>query len=170
MGKILFKLFIGGFFTVFMVGILIAGWHWRTFRKTPPQPIAFKHTIHAGQLGMACTFCHIFVDKSPEAGAPTLETCMTCHQSAAIDRPEVIKVRNAYFSKKPVAWKRLHKLPGFIYFSHKRHVKAGVDCTHCHGVIKEMAEVRKVRPHKMGWCVTCHRGTGASTDCATCHK
>ena len=54
--------------------------------------------------------------------------------------------------------------------NHAHHVDGTTDCTHCHGVIKEMDEVRKVRPHKMGWCVTCHRGTGAPTDCTTCHK
>ena len=143
------------------------------FRSTPTlapeQPIAFPHTVHAGRLGLPCLFCHAFADRSPSATVPPLSTCMTCHETIGLDRPGVQKLRGYVERKEPVAWKRVHGLPIFVHFTHKRHVKAGVDCAACHGGIAEMERVRRVRPLTMGWCLACHRTKGAPTDCATCH-
>lgn len=159
-----------GLFGLFL-GILAAqtGW-WQLYAQTPEQPIDFPHTKHAGQLGLACTYCHIHVEKSREAGAPPLSICMGCHQKIATDKPEIQKLTRYYNEKKPVEWGRIHNLPSFIYFSHKRHLKGGVDCSNCHGAVKQMAEVKQVRPLKMGWCVSCHRTYDAPLECSTCHK
>jgi hypothetical protein len=137
---------------------------------SPAQPIAFPHTVHAGQLGLACTFCHAYADRSPSATVPPLSTCMTCHETIGLDRPEVQKLRGYVERKEPVVWQRVHALPSFVNFTHKRHVKAGVDCAVCHGGVAKMARVKRVRPLTMGWCVTCHWTRGAPTDCATCHR
>ncbi len=137
--------------------------------QAPEQPIDFPHTVHVGQLGLACTYCHIHVEDSPEAGVPPLEICMGCHRSVAVDRPEVRKLIRSYEQKKPVEWIKVHDLPDFIYFSHKRHVRAEVDCSACHGDVAKMDRIKRVRPLRMGWCIGCHRALGASTDCATCH-
>jgi len=65
-----------------------------------------------------------------------------------------------------------------VKFNHKRHVKAGVQCTDCHGPVQTMAVVYQYSPMKMGWCVSCHRADmknprnpqyPASLDCLTCH-
>jgi hypothetical protein len=135
----------------------------------PAQPIAFPHTVHAGRLMLECRFCHAMVDRSPRATVPALSVCMTCHATIAVDRPGVKALRGYVERREPIAWNRVHLLPEFIGFTHKRHVKAGVACATCHGDVAAMARVKKVRPLTMGWCVTCHRTRGASTDCATCH-
>lgn len=135
----------------------------------PAQPIDFPHTVHAGQLELACTFCHVDAERSPSASAPPLSICMSCHETIALDRPEVRKLRGHVERKEPVVWRRVHSLPSFIHFTHVRHVKAGVDCAVCHGGVASMARVTRVRPLTMGWCITCHRTRGAPTDCATCH-
>jgi hypothetical protein len=80
---------------------------------------------------------------------------------------------------KPIAWKRIHKLPDFVYFDHRAHITAAVQCQQCHGPIETMERVRQHETLSMGWCVNCHRDvneTGvagrqvnASTDCITCH-
>jgi hypothetical protein len=80
---------------------------------------------------------------------------------------------------KPVAWVTVHRLPDFVYFDHRPHVNAGVECQRCHGPVETMERVRQVEDLTMGWCVNCHREvnqTGvmgkpveASTDCDTCH-
>jgi hypothetical protein len=82
-------------------------------------------------------------------------------------------------SPTPIAWKRIHKLPDFVYFDHRAHISATVACQTCHGPIQEMDRVRQYETLTMGWCVNCHREvneTGvngkqvhASTDCVTCH-
>lgn len=76
-------------------------------------------------------------------------------------------------------WIRVHNLPDFVYFDHRPHVSAGLDCQRCHGAVETMERVRQIETLSMGWCVNCHRdvnktGVGgnkvnASLDCITCH-
>ena len=80
---------------------------------------------------------------------------------------------------KPIAWKRIHKLPDFVYFDHRAHITAQVACQQCHGPVETMDRVRQHETLSMGWCVNCHRAANqrgiagravhASTDCVTCH-
>jgi hypothetical protein len=80
---------------------------------------------------------------------------------------------------KPIEWLKVHNLPDFVYFDHRPHVAAGVQCQTCHGAIETMERVRQVDDHSMGWCVNCHRDSNrdgvngkkvrASTDCVACH-
>jgi len=169
MVKLLVRATILGYFGFFMVAALGYGYYWHLHWRTPEQPIAFPHTVHAGQLELACASCHIWVESSPEAGVPPLEKCMSCHRNVATERPEVRKLARHVEEEDPVAWNRVHTLPDFIYFSHKRHIAAGLDCSLCHGRVREMEKIRRVRSLEMGWCITCHWGRGAPTDCAICH-
>lgn len=159
-----------GYFGACVLLVAGLGVLWHRSDPAPEQPIAFPHTVHAGQLQMPCTFCHISVDRSRHAGAPPLEICMGCHRSIATDRGEIRKLTRYFEEKRPVEWKRVYALPDFIYFSHKRHVTAGVACASCHGNVAGMKKVRRVNELLMGWCLSCHRVRGASRDCATCHK
>jgi hypothetical protein len=80
---------------------------------------------------------------------------------------------------KPIAWKRIHKLPDFVYFDHRAHITATVACQTCHGPVETMERVRQDQTLSMGWCVNCHRDANAngvngkqvhaSIDCVTCH-
>lgn len=47
---------------------------------SPQQPIAFSHRLHAGELGINCTYCHATADKGKHAGIAPLTACMSCHQ------------------------------------------------------------------------------------------
>jgi hypothetical protein len=159
-----------GYFGACVLLVAGLGSLWYGTGPAPVQPIAFPHTVHAGQLQIPCTYCHIFADRARSAGAPPLEKCMGCHKTIATEREEIRKLTRYYEGKKPIEWKRVYALPDFIYFSHKRHVKAGVECSMCHGDVAGMKRVRRVNELIMGWCVSCHRVRGASRDCATCHK
>lgn len=169
MVKLLIRMTILGYVGLFLAASLGYGYLWHRQWRTPSQPIAFPHTIHAGQLELPCNFCHLWVEKSPRAGVPPLDKCMSCHRTVATERDEIKKLTRSYENKEPVAWNRVHSLAGFVYFSHERHVKAGVDCSHCHGRVREMTKIRRVRPLQMGWCITCHWGWEGPTDCAACH-
>lgn len=158
------------YFGAFLLVLAGLGYHWLRSDPAPEQPIAFPHTVHAGRLRMPCTFCHEFAERSRFAGAPPVQKCMECHQSVATDRPEIRKLAGYHREGKPIEWTRVHALPDFIYFSHKRHLKAGLSCAECHGDVASMARVRRVNSLKMGWCVSCHGARGAPRDCATCHK
>jgi hypothetical protein len=155
-----------------MILTLLLGFRWHTQRKAPDQPIAFSHEIHAGKLNLDCLVCHEDADTSYFAGVPSVKKCMDCHIAVRTDRPEVQKLAKYWNDKEPVPWNRVHRIRirNHVYFSHKRHVKAGVECEHCHGAVKAMEKVRQVSSLKMGWCVSCHQVNKAPTDCLICHK
>ena len=158
------------YFLVIGSGILLVGYMWSYRYEKPEQPIKFSHQLHAGKLDLECSLCHTLADKSIRAGVPPVATCMNCHKGVATDRPEVQKVIRHWEERKPIAWVKVHNLPPHVYFSHKRHIRAGVQCSRCHGQVQVMPQIRQVRSLKMGWCVDCHRSRSAATDCWTCHK
>jgi hypothetical protein len=70
--------------------------------------------------------------------------------------PLLASVRESFFTGKPIAWRRVHKLPEYAYFNHAVHVNKGVSCVECHGKVNEMRVVREDQPLSMGWCLKCH--------------
>lgn len=168
--KIIIPLLFTGFFLLGVLVVAGLGLYWHFLERKPEQPIAYSHNIHLEEVGLACDDCHQYADKSPRAGIPAVAVCMDCHESAAVDKPEIKKLKNYWDKKEPIPWIKVHKQPGHVYFTHKRHIKAGIDCVYCHGEVKAMDTVRKVRTMEMGWCVNCHRENNAPTDCLTCHK
>ena len=139
----------------------------------PKQPIDYSHKLHAGDLQIDCKFCHTYARRSRTAGIPAGEQCMACHTFISRDKKAIQEVVAHYESKKPVEWVKVHDLPDFVFFSHKRHVSAGFECQDCHGPVEQMEVVYRQAPLTMGWCVNCHRDNldkGASLDCLTCHK
>jgi len=168
-----------GYFGLALVATLGLKAYWHDYKSKPVQPIEFPHVKHVQVVGLKCTDCHQYVDKGKHAGIPPMSKCMSCHESAATDRPGVQKLTKYWKNEAPIPWSKVHNLPPFVYFSHKRHVKffqtnRGIQpndlCKECHGQVKEMTTVRQVRSLTMGWCVSCHRQNGASVDCYTCHK
>jgi hypothetical protein len=157
----------------------------------PVQPIAYSHRLHAGELQIQCQYCHFGADKSRHAGIPPANVCMNCHKFVTAPlgavraedelaekekrapRPvvsaELRKLYDAVEHTSPIAWTRIHSLPDFVYFDHRPHVHAGVACQQCHGPVESMERVRQAGDLSMGWCVNCHRGRNASTNCSTCH-
>ncbi|HTF04273.1 MAG TPA: cytochrome c3 family protein, partial [Bacteroidia bacterium] len=141
----------------------------------PSQPINFSHSIHAGDNGIQCQYCHSTVEKSKTASIPSAMICMNCHkviQSTTNEgsKEEIQKIYDAVgydpvaatYSKVPVPlrWNKVHVLPDHVFFSHQQHVVVGgVACETCHGDVKKMTTVEQQRPLTMGWCVDCHRNT-----------
>ena len=124
---------------------------------SPEQPIPFSHKLHAGQYKMACIYCHSSVEKSKHASVPSLNVCMNCHSVVKINSPYIQQIRKAYAEGRPIEWVRVHELPDYAYFPHKRHVAAGLSCQNCHGNVQEMSRVYQKSALTMGWCIECHR-------------
>lgn len=137
----------------------------------PKQPIPYDHSLHAGQYKIDCLYCHANADKSKHASVPSLNICMNCHASVKVDSPHIKKLRDAYDNGGSVEWVKIHMLPDFVHFNHKRHVQKGVACQTCHGPIETMKEVYQHSELSMGWCVNCHRKpeNNAPVSCSTCH-
>lgn len=168
--KKFWPLLITGYFFASLLAILFIRYYWQENTNAPVQPIAFSHAKHAGELKLECTKCHIYADKGPQATVPAMSICMSCHNKVAVDKPEIKKLTKYWKEKEPIPWVKVHDLPWHVYFSHKRHVKKGIQCQTCHGEVQAMPVIRQARSLKMGWCVSCHRENNAPTDCLTCHK
>jgi len=123
----------------------------------PRQPIAFSHALHAGTMRIDCTYCHTAVTVSPSATIPAVSVCMNCHTVARKNRPEIIKLTRYYEEGVALPWKRIHKVPDFVYFNHSIHVNRGIGCAECHGDVRSMDVVQQVADFTMGACLDCHR-------------
>ncbi len=147
--------------------------------KGPVQPVFYRHDIHVTQYEMDCRYCHFAAEISSSPGLPTMSTCMGCHLLAGAGNPEVEKMKAAVAEQRPIEWVEVHELSSFVRFPHHRHVNSekgvfeGLEpdqkCLECHGPVNEMPRVYKYATLKMGWCLDCHRESGASQDCTVCH-
>ncbi len=137
----------------------------------PSQPIAYSHALHAGQLEIACQYCHTGVEIGKSANIPSANICMNCHMHVQNVggkdgiSPEIQKIYDAVEQNKPIEWVRVHNLPDLAYFNHSQHVKVGgIECQTCHGPIQEMEVVSQHSSLTMGWCIDCHRQTEIAAD------
>lgn len=152
-----------------LMALLLAGCERR--ETGPRQPIAFSHARHAGEYQINCQYCHSGVRKGPNAYIPSVQRCMGCHQLVAANKPEVMKIRQAWEAKEPIPWMKVNTMADFVYFNHYPHIAKGVDCKVCHGDVASMVELKPfVKVNNMSWCVDCHRENKASIDCYTCHR
>ena len=127
----------------------------------PVQPVPFEHSLHAGQLGIDCRYCHAAVEKSGTSSVPAAQTCMNCHSTIKTQSPLLEVVRQSYQTGDPVPWVKIHAVPDYVYFNHSVHVSRGVSCVECHGKVNEMQVVHQDQPHSMSWCLDCHRNPAA---------
>lgn len=121
------------------------------------QPIGFQHSLHAGELGIDCRYCHTSVEVAASANVPPTETCMTCHSQIRVGTQQLAGVYESWETDTPIQWNRVHDLADFVYFNHSAHINNGVGCAHCHGQVPQMAGIWKNAPLTMGWCLECHR-------------
>jgi hypothetical protein len=137
--------------------------------RSPLQPLAFSHKVHAGSSAIPCLYCHRFAASAPVAGIPALADCRACHQFISPEAPEIKKLNGYWERREPIPWVRVHWLPDHVYFPHMMHLRARLDCALCHGEVAAMGRITRSAPLKMGWCLNCHRQHKASIDCWTCH-
>ncbi|MCE9564656.1 MAG: cytochrome c family protein [Planctomycetes bacterium] len=125
--------------------------------ETPPQPVAFSHAHHVGQLGIDCRYCHTSVESSGFANVPATKTCMNCHQQIWQGADLLEPVRNSYKTNTPIEWNRVYNLPHYAYFNHSIHVAKGVGCASCHGRLDQQNLTTQHPTLLMEWCINCHR-------------
>jgi hypothetical protein len=154
--------------SLFMVAVALLGGvgGLLTYVRTPyargmqdpvEQPLQFDHRHHTRDEGIDCRYCHNTVDKSPSASIPPTSLCLNCHAQIWNKSPLLEPVRKSFFENKPIEWRRVYRVPDFVYFNHSIHVNKGVGCVSCHGRVDQMAAVEKASPLTMSWCLECHR-------------
>lgn len=122
-----------------------------------PQPVAFSHAHHVGQLGIHCLYCHTSVETSHFANVPPTKTCMNCHQQIWQGADLLEPVRASYRDNRSIEWNRVNNLPHYAYFNHSIHVAKGVGCQSCHGRLDQMNLTFQSQTLLMEWCIACHR-------------
>ena len=164
------KYVFGALVLVLLIASAAAAAFWPARRV--PQPIAYPHKTHVVDNQMECLTCHVNADRSIAATIPSVTECMVCHENVKPESPEIQKL--AAYAKQGVEppWVRAY---GFhpeaaVHFTHKRHVKAGVECSTCHGDMANMMDMRENIKWTMGKCIDCHREKQVSVDCLVCHK
>jgi len=162
------KAFLSGLVGAFLVGLVGFGFTpW--FQKATRQPIQFNHQAHKD---IDCESCHESVKTQMAASLPTLDLCLTCHETAITDKPEEEKIRTLAKQGKPIEWQRLFKQPAHVYYSHRRHAGiAQLECKQCHGSMGESkTPPLHVRNLSMSDCISCHDERGVRADCVDCHR
>jgi hypothetical protein len=139
-------------------------------RPEPVQPLAFPHNVHM-EKGLTCEICHTAVAQGPQAGIPSVKFCMACHAVIAADRPEVQKAAGYLARGEEIPWQRVYgySSSAHVRFNHAPHIRAGVECSSCHGDVAQQTVAERAVDLTMGYCLDCHQQRQASLDCLTCH-
>ena len=111
---------------------------------------------HAGiPATSVCMNCHKYVSATKEAfQLEEKESVFEGRETESITSVEISKIYEAmgYDSQgepiegkegKSVEWVKVHNIPDFVFFSHKPHITAGVDCTDCHGDVSSMERIKQ---------------------------
>ena len=136
----------------------------------PEQPIPYSHKTHLA-LGLKCQNCHTNPDPGNMMTFPATSKCMQCHTDVAKDKPAIQKLAEFAKSGQPIPWVRVYQLTPGVNWSHRTHLKTGMQCVMCHGQVAQlsaMAEVTGVT--SMASCIACHQAHNAPTVCHTCHS
>jgi glucose dehydrogenase len=145
----------------------------RTIRPAlpaPVQPVAFSHKLHLTTAAMKCEDCHQLSSDGKQMQIANVSKCMLCHQSVMTNSPEIQKLARLEKQGQEVSWVRVYQLPPFVFFSHKKHADANVDCAVCHGEVHNQNVLSQEKDISMASCVNCHQVRKASTSCGLCHN
>ena len=154
---LLAALVLGPIAAMLIAAVVVRGGNVTGEGRFVEQPVPFSHQHHAGELGIDCRYCHVGVEKGADAVVPPTHTCMTCHSQLWTNAKMLAPVRESLASGVPIAWRRVNRLPDYVYFDHHVHVNNGVPCAACHGDTRRMPLTRQASPMTMGWCLDCHR-------------
>lgn len=142
----------------------------QTPQPGPTQPIPFSHKLHAGAQNLKCATCHKNPDPGERMGLATAALCMQCHEDVKADSPAIQKLAGFAKDKREIKWARVYEIPSYVFFSHRAHLEAGASCAECHGEVKELEQMYKVKEINMASCMNCHQAKSAPTDCTYCHE
>ncbi|MDE3198296.1 MAG: cytochrome c3 family protein [Acidobacteriota bacterium] len=121
----------------------------------PRQPVPYSHKLHAGDLKLACSKCHTNPEPGDLMTYPKPEVCAECH-------------KDKY--GREIEWVPVYRIPSFVDFSHREHLKAGNTCEECHGPVAQREVIRRETDLSMGGCMECHRVKKAGIGCNYCHE
>ncbi len=134
------------------------------------QPIAFSHRLHVTDKEIDCFYCHPYGERSMNAGLPSADKCLGCHDHIIPEHEEILKLKGFKERGENVPWVRVYYNPDHVYFPHFMHLKEkNIACQDCHGEVERVDTLHQVTFY-MGFCIDCHNRREASVECTACHQ
>src|SRR2546426_11267848 len=87
----------------------------------PVQPLPFSHKQHIA-TGLECKNCHEMPAPGDFATLPATAKCMSCHNEVKKESPAIQKLADYHKNGEAVPWKRVYRIPDYVFFSHKEHL------------------------------------------------
>ena len=153
------------------VAVLAASGQTTTYMPPAPvQPLPFSHKLHLSK-SLACKDCHSMPEPGDHATFPATARCMACHVEIKKDSEAIQKLAEYHKKQEAIPWKRVYRVPEYVFFSHKVHVtKAKAACETCHGPVRDRDVMRKEKETSMAVCMDCHKASAVSIACDYCHE
>ena len=85
---------------------------------------------------------------------------MTCHSKLWTNADMLAPVRQSLAENRPIDWKRVARVPDYVYFRHDIHIAKGIACVECHGRVDRMSLTYRAKAFEMKFCLDCHRDPG----------
>jgi hypothetical protein len=136
--------------------------------EPPVQPLPFSHETHAA-ANMACQTCHPNPDPGKNMGIAGPLACMSCHKTVKVESPAIRQLASLAEENRDIPWTRVYRIPEFVHFSHRLHLKTGNTCIECHGSVATRTRLAVEYDTKQAGCLACHRVKKAPMLCSTCH-
>jgi hypothetical protein len=134
----------------------------------PAQPLPFSHKTHA-DASMMCQTCHPNPDPGKDMGIARASACMSCHRTIKAESQAIKQIAALAKKKQDIPWTRVYRIPAFVNFSHRSHLKTGNTCDECHGPVATRTQLAVEYDMKQTGCLACHRVKQAPMLCSTCH-
>ncbi len=144
-------------------------YHRAMFGSTLEQPIPFSHRLHVTDKEIDCFYCHSYAERSLNAGLPSVDKCLGCHDYIIPKHEEILKLKAYKKSGQPLPWVRVYYNPDHVFFPHYRHLAKELECQRCHGEVEQADRLHQVTFY-MGFCIDCHQEMSASLECVACHQ
>lgn len=136
----------------------------------PKQPLPFSHKTHAA-AAVNCGFCHDSNSPDEPIALPSTAVCMNCHATIDKDKPAIQDLSSFARENRSIPWVRVYSVPGWVYWSHAPHLKAGLQCAECHGDVAKMDVMQQTKNvTTMDGCSNCHQLHNVANDCGSCHE
>jgi hypothetical protein len=139
-----------------------------TLPDPPAQPLPFSHKTHV-DANMTCQTCHPNPDPGRNMGIARPPACMSCHKTVKATSPAIRQLAASAKNKQDIPWTRVYRIPAFVKFSHRLHLKTGNTCDECHGPVATRTQLAVEYDLKQTGCLACHRMKKAPMLCSTCH-
>lgn len=131
--------------------------------KKGASHLIYSHSKHVEEMGLECEFCHNNASSSNNAEdilIPEMSKCGECHD---------IKSNCEKCHSEPSNVVKIGQIVENIVFSHKEHLKRGLECLSCHKGINKSKDVFTKHIPEMERCFECHDGKKVSKRCNLCH-